>query len=268
MAGLSSTRIEPGDTSSVACLSFASGNCVLLSTPAPYKIDDKSAQNEDSYLAIELNNSTVLAVADGVGGYPGGKEASMLAITMLENALKAATATDNSYRNAILDSIEACNAKLLELGHGATTTITVVEVSDSTMRPYHVGDSSIMVVGQRGLQKFQTISHSPIGFGIEAGLLEPDIAHQHDERHWVSNLVGTQEMRIEVGAPLQMASFDTLLLCSDGLTDNMSQLDIGEIIRKGPLDVSLQQLKNSCSLYMQSESGQPDDLTVILYRGC
>ena len=80
-----------------------------------------------------------------------------------------------------------------------------MEISNGSVRPYHVGDSVILLVGQRGKIKLQTVSHSPVGYAVEAGVLDEVEAMHHQDRHVVSNFIGSPEMRIEVGAPLRLA---------------------------------------------------------------
>ena len=58
----------------------------------------------------------------------------------------------------------------------------------------------------------------------------------HDDRHLVSNMVGSSDMRIEVGSPILLASRDTALLATDGLFDNVHPDEIVEIVRAGPLE--------------------------------
>ena len=245
---------------------LVTGTCAVVSTKAPYKSNIRDAPNEDSYLICEpCDGSAVLAIADGAGGYSGGKAASRLAISLLRTCLASSKTNGATYRNQILDAIESCNERLTKSGKGATT-IAVVELVGSSMRPYHVGDSSIMVVGQRGLNKFQSVPHSPVGYGIESGYLNAEVSHTHDDRHWVSNLVGQKEMRIEVGAPFELAPYDTLMICSDGLTDNLSLEKIESCIHKGPIDEALKHLVGLAITAMAKEGGHPDDLTIMLYR--
>ncbi len=123
-----------------------------------------------------------------------------------------------------------------------------------------------MVVGQRGLKKFQSVPHSPVGYGIESGYLDAEVSHTHDDRHWVSNIVGHKEMRIEVGAPIELAPYDTLMICSDGLTDNLPIDIIESFIHKGPIEEALKQLTGLAITAMLKEGGHPDDLTMMLYR--
>lgn len=254
-------------TMAIACEDVADGRCAWSSRAAPYKRDDPAATNEDGCFHRTLDETTaVLAVADGVGGHAHGEEASALAIACLDEALAAPGTDPSQLREPILDAIERCNRELLADGRGAATTIVVAELRDGVMRPYHVGDSSILVVGGLGRVRFRSIAHSPIGYGIEAGLLDEDAAIDHAERHWLSNLVGSTEMRIEVGAPLALAARDTLLLCSDGLTDNLAVEAIVEIVRRGPLDGALERLVDDCREAMAGENGHPDDLTVMLFR--
>ena len=234
---------------------------------APYKRADPDAPNEDASLCLELDaETTVLAVADGVGGQAHGEQASALAIECLREGLERADADPANLREPILDAIERCNRELLADGRGSATTIAVVERYGDTMRPYHVGDSSILVVGGRGRVRFRSINHSPIGYGIEAGLLDESAATEHEERHWLSNIVGSDEMRIEIGAPLALAARDTLLLCSDALTDNLTLEAISDAARRRPLARAVELLESACEAAMGGANGHPDDLTLVLHR--
>jgi serine/threonine protein phosphatase PrpC len=169
-----------------------------------------------------------------------------------------------------LNGIEAANGAVRELGTGAATTLALIEIQDGTIRPYHVGDSVILLTGQRGKLKMQTIAHSPIGYAVEAGLMEEEEAIHHEDRHVISNVIGSDQMRIEIGPPIKMASRDTLILASDGLLDNLLPSEIVEFVRSGPLDEALAALVAEARRRMGDDNGKapskPDDLTVIAYR--
>ena len=172
---------------------------------------------------------------------------------------------------AILDGIEGANDVVRRLGTGAATTLVLVEIRDRVIRPYHVGDSAILLVGQRGKLKFQTIAHSPIGYAVEAGLIDEKDAIHHDQRHMISNVIGSPEMRIEIGPAIPLAARDTLVLASDGLLDNLLPAEIVEIVRTGPLDKAVNQLVAVATGRMNAAGGssdpsKPDDLTVIAFR--
>src|SRR5947207_5751112 len=223
----------------VAAFDFLSGTAAVFTTRSP----QKETPNEDVAALWPLGQASgVLAVADGLGGHAGGERASRLAIETIQKSLQEAMSSppENGepieLRAAILNGIEAANQALRELGTGAATTLALVEIQDRTIRTYHVGDSEILVTGQRGKVKLQTIPHSPIGYAVEAGLMEQEEAIHHEARHVISNVIGSDQMRIEIGPPTEMALRDTLLLASDGLFDNLLPDEITGIIRSGPLD--------------------------------
>ena len=232
---------------------------------------DKETPNEDAAAVISVNGEAgILVVADGLGGSPAGEQASCLAVGDLIASIREAPSDEPSLRAAILNGMENANRAVSELGIGAATTLAIAEIRDRTVRPYHVGDSMILVVGQRGKIKLQTISHSPVGYALESGLLDETEAMHHEERHVVSNIIGTPDMRIEVGSTVKMARYDTLLLASDGLFDNLHTDEIVQRIRKGPLERVMRTLVEDCRRRMHTpEEGQPskpDDLTFIAYR--
>jgi len=258
------------------------GRAAVFTVRAP----GKEAPNEDAAALIATGaDSCILVVADGMGGGRGGEQASGLAIESLRDSVGEKLAangepSDNDLRNAILNGIETANRKITELGIGAATTLAAVEVRGRTVRPYHVGDSMILLVGNRGRVKLQTVSHSPVGYGVEAGLIDEREAMHHEERHVVSNMIGTAEMRIEVGPPLEMAKHDTLLIASDGLFDNLHLEEIVERVRKGPLKKGVARLVADGRRRMErwnatpggetptarTRPSKPDDLTFIAFR--
>ena len=153
---------------------------------------------------------------------------------------------------------------------GAGTTLAVVEVAQGLMRPYHVGDSMILLVGQRGRIKHQSIPHSPVGYALESGLLDERDAMVHEDRHIVSNLVGMEEMRIDVGPPTRMGRRDTVVLASDGLSDNLHLEEIIETVRKGPMPGAAARLAEHATQRMKAATeghpSKPDDMTMVLFR--
>lgn len=248
---------------------FPGGTVAVYSARSPFKERD----NEDSAAVLPRDEgSGVLAVADGVGGMRGGDLASALAVETLQDHVSGPfgdTATPE-LRSSLLDAIESANQRIQSLALGSATTLAAVEIQQRTIRPYHVGDSMILVTGGRGKIKLQTVSHSPVGFAVESGLLDETEAMHHADRHLVSNVLGTPEMRIEIGPALELAPRDTVLLASDGLFDNLHVDEIVERIRKGPLAAAVASLVELATQRMgEPEAGQPskpDDLTIVAFR--
>lgn len=243
-----------------------SGTVGVFSSRAP----DKQTPNEDSAGLITVNHeSAVLVVADGMGGARSGEKASKAAIESVVESVQQAVSAQHALRTAILNGFEQANSKVQSFGVGAGTTLAVVEITGSTIRPYHAGDSVILLIGKRGKVKFKSIAHSPTGYAVEAGLLNEAEAMRHEERHIISNVVGSPDMRIEIGAPVEMTCGDTLLIASDGLTDNLSVEVIADYIRKGKLEIALENLAKHCQSQMTANTpppSKPDDLTILAYR--
>ena len=259
------------ETDSLGALDYSEAyevGCVCVhSSPAPYKIGQDSLVNEDAFIVQPLDtDALLLAVADGVGGNVRGQDASALAIECLRQAVVTRDYDPLQVREQVLSAIDQCNKQLLSTGSGSATTLVVAVITGNEVRPYHVGDSSILVTGQRGLIKQRSTSHSPVGFGLEAGFINDHDALDHEQSHLLLNLIGSSEMRIEVGAPFKLARFDTLLLCSDGVTDNLTVDDIANTIRAGSQERAISSLVSRCREKMSTNAGHPDDLTAALFR--
>lgn len=239
-------------------------NVVVYSRTCP----GKEEPNDDSAAVVRLpDGALVIAVADGVGGAPLGYKASAIAVQCLVEGLRA-RADETDLRPAILDGIERANTEILDMGTGAATTISILEIRNNIARGYQVGDSMAMILGQRGVIKWRSTSHSPVGYLIESGAIGEQEAMMHEERHYVSNLVGSREMHIEVGPAIPMAARDTVVLASDGLFDNLQLDEVASLVRIGkPLDRmnALIKLVNERMKGVDAEvPAKPDDLAVIL----
>jgi len=115
------------------------------------------------------------------------------------------------------------------------------------------------------------VPHSPTGFAVAAGFLDEDEAVRHDQRHVLFNVIGSPDMRVEVGPALDLAARDTVLLASDGLFDNLFIDEIVDSIRVGPLAAAANRLVERVAKRMSGNGSRdqpckPDDLTVVLFR--
>ncbi len=239
--------LDGAEVPEILDLELGGGRLIAYTARSP----DKDSENEDTVAAIPYGpDAVVLVVADGAGGLPLGRQASRLAVTTLEKSLQVAMAETMLLRTAILNGIDEANKAVQALGGGSATTLTVVTIEGIIARAYQIGDSEALIVGQRGRVKAQTLPHSPTGFAVEAGFLDQRAALHHAERHLGANLLGTADMRIDMGANVELGPRDTVLLASDGLTDNIHIEEIVELIRKGPLEKAVQSLTRLASRRM------------------
>jgi serine/threonine protein phosphatase PrpC len=231
----------------------------------PFKVDEP---NEDSLAWYQVDDdSAVFAVADGCGGMRGGEQASQLALKILGESI-ASNAGDR-LRPAILDGIEQANLAIRDLKIGAACTLAVVEYHRGMARPYHVGDAKILIMGGMGRVRYQSICHSPVGFAVESGWLEAEDAMHHEDRHLVSNVVGCERMRIEIGPSLPLGPRDTIAIASDGVFDNVAIPEGIELLRKGPLDRAVAAVVDlACARMHGVEDApcKPDDISLIAVR--
>jgi serine/threonine protein phosphatase PrpC len=267
---------------------IAGGEAVWISAKCPAK----PGENEDAVAALAIEDDHgLLLVADGLGGHRGGRRASQAMKTHLTRTARQLTGARQASctvvisdaplpqtaprpgadsRSAILDEIERVNHRLLRSRIGSATTLALAEVQQHKVRTYHIGDSEILIVSQRGRLKYSTVSHSPIGYAVESGLLTEEEALFHSDRHLVSNVVGSDQMSIELGPWIPLAPRDTVLLASDGLFDNLMQNEVIEGIRKGDLVQAVADLaqlaRNRMAFSMGDQPSKPDDLTILAYR--
>ena len=261
------THFLDRDMTEADLCAIGAGQAAVFSSRCP----EKSTPNEDAAVLIPTNgDSAVLVVADGLGGEQAGDQAARLAIECMIESIQEPAAEEGLLRTAVLNGFERANEAVLGLGVGAATTLAVVEIAGRVARPYHVGDSMILIVGQRGKIQLQTTAHSPVGFAVESGMLDEKEAIHHEQRHIVSNVIGSASMKIEIGPTIQLKPYDTVLIASDGLFDNLHVREIVDRIRKGRLDEAARRLVDATRRRMdgsnEAQPSKPDDLTFILFR--
>ena len=243
------------------------GQACVFSSPSPVKV----TPNEDSALAMPVGESAaLLAVADGMGGESHGEVASRLTVESLQAEVAALDGFEGMLRTAVIDGIERASKAVQENAAGAGTTLAAAEISKNSVRTYNIGDSVVLIVGGRGKIKRQTLAHSPVGYGVESGLLDEGEAMHHDERHVISNYIGATDMRIDIGSPMALARRDTVLLASDGLFDNLHVEEVVQLIHRGPLQKAVSQLAALARSRMENPTdgypSKPDDLTIVAFR--
>lgn len=244
----------------------AGGTAAVVTVRRP----GKEGPNEDAAAIVCTgDNSALLVVSDGCGGMAAGQAASKIAVESVVREVVTGVEHGLPLRMAILDGIEAANREVIDLKIGAGATLAVVHIDEGEARSYHVGDSQILLVGGRGKIKLVTTSHSPVGYAVEAGVLDESEALDHEDRHLVSNVLGGEEMHVEVGSARRLAERDGLLAASDGLLDNLLMDEIVELLRMRPAGEVAARLAGLGRERMQElKEGQPhkpDDLTLIAF---
>lgn len=222
--------------------------------------------NEDSFVA---NAETGLfLVADGMGGHAAGEIASQLAASTVDGWLTAHTAESGEPAEKLrLAALEA-NARVFEAQRenrtlaGMGSTLTAFLFSDDKYCVAHVGDSRAYRL-RNGVLEQLTRDHSLVWHLYENGVLQKSDLPRHPQKNLITRSIGSHEqvdIDIEGG---EGRAGDVYLLCSDGLTDGVSEESIRETLaaqRKTPQQIA-DQLVDAAN-----QAGGPDNITVVVIR--
>ncbi len=257
------TRFDARDKEAQSVL-INHGEAIYFSDRSP----NKETANEDSLAIIPIDDEeTVLIVADGLGGMTAGDQASKLVIEILMNSLENIKST---VREAILDGLDEANKQLVDSKSGSGTTVSIAEIKGNKLRTYHAGDSLILLSTSHGRPKYLALSHSPISYALACGAIDAERAMSHPERNLISNFVGCHDMQINIGPLIELSTFDTLILSSDAVSDNLYDVEICDHIRKESLLDGVNELITDCRKNMRQQLPDrrchPDDMTIISFR--
>lgn len=247
---------------------LSNGEVVVFTSPSPLHPD----RNEDGAALFGLGDATLIAVADGVGGLPGGESASSLALDELGRSVAELIGepATGQLRNAVLDGFERGHRAIRDQGDGGATTMTAVTIQGNRLRSYNAGDSAVMIVGGDRELKLQTVPHSPVGYALESGLIAEQEALAHENRNVIFNCLGLDRLHIEYTSEVVLEPDDTVLLGTDGLFDNLTQDELIDALTGGGLDAVCRQLAQTAGERMLSggvgHPSKPDDLTFAAFR--
>lgn len=180
--------------------------------------------NEDAVLCLpELG---LWAVADGMGGHECGEVASALALDTLRQSVVAGSGLESSIHaahQAILAAVQE------EGGRRMGSTVVAVRFVDADYEVAWIGDSRAYRISLDGIERL-TRDHSWVQAMIDAGELSLAEARQHPRRNIVTQCLGQGEQALEVGLVQgSLAPGELLLLCSDGLTGELTDEQIQEV---------------------------------------
>lgn len=230
--------------------------------------------NEDAFVADDALG--LYAVADGVGGQQAGEVASRMAIDILVNAISGlragrdATPPSGVSRaepreiTALRHAVWLANRKINEAAgrdarfRGMGTTVTAMAVREGTAFLAHVGDSRAYRLRGGALEQL-TADHSLVAEQVRAGKLTPAEARRSANRNVITRAVGiAPEVAVDTAAaPVRPG--DRFLLCTDGLTDMLSDAEIAAILGRAGPDAAAQAL-----VRVANERGGRDNITAVV----
>jgi serine/threonine protein phosphatase PrpC len=218
--------------------------------------------NEDSALISQ----NLIAVADGMGGHAGGEVASAIAINTLEALLPVITDTEidiDSREDLFLNLSYEVDAEILRVSKerpelsGMGTTLTALAITNNQVDLLHIGDSRCYLWRDKKLTRL-SYDHTVMQELLDQGRLTPDEVFDHPQRSLL-----TQALMGDSGIDPVLMSYevkidDKFLICSDGLTNVLSDLEISRIIKATDEDKLLAEL-----ITETKAKGAPDNITIV-----
>lgn len=217
--------------------------------------------NEDSYACVFPN---LYIVADGMGGHVAGEIASGMVVdtikTMLNHQIDDHTYDENLLQQAVFTANIAIlnEARKHTAYSGMGTTISFVHIVNEQCFWGHVGDSRIYLLRDNELIQL-TKDHSLVWELVENGTITKAEARVHPQRNMLTRAVGVEEnLTVDTGN-LTIQKNDKLLLCTDGLTNMVSDDEIKNIISTDNIEIGIDNL-----IAQALQAGGIDNITAIL----
>jgi len=220
--------------------------------------------NEDSY---SCEPPHLFVVADGMGGHAAGEIASSLAITTMNSYIQEHRSQAKS-QEFLEQAIVKANQTIYQLAqskdeyNGMGTTVTAIYVEGDVIYWAHVGDSRLYLVRNGEFIQI-TNDHSLVWELVQSGNMTKEEALIHPKRNMLTRAVGTGiSLAIDTGM-IRWEADDLLLMCTDGLTNMVSEQEIYNLItnKEGDVKVIIDEL-----IVEANRAGGLDNITAILIK--
>lgn len=220
--------------------------------------------NQDAYY-IDDPKGRFFIVADGMGGHAGGQEASRIAVETIQSCLEQKWNSSASSAELLDRAFRLANDAIIEeqlrrpaLNDMGTTAVAVVFRSG---QPWcaHVGDSRLYRLRGSKLQQI-TEDHTWVARAIQAGYLTPEQGRSHPMRHVLAQCIGRSDLEEVTVGSFEVQAGDRLLLCSDGLTEELSDAAISNSLK------SIRAGEKAAATLVEAakEKGGRDNITVVI----
>ncbi len=226
--------------------------------------------NEDSYFASKPDDPIKLfIVADGMGGYKGGEIASTMAVNAARNyilsnfeksksdkeTLLSLVKSSSQYANMVVYDKSRENEELKNMG----TTLDVCLIYDNKAFISHIGDSRIYRIRKDFMRKL-TKDHSYVQQLVDEGKITKEESMTHPKKNMLIKALGCTEFIEPDNMIKGFIKGDIILMCTDGLTNMVSEKEIFEIIKSDTKDPSKELINKA------NEKGGLDNITAVIIK--
>lgn len=226
-------------------------------------------QNQDAYMTEQLDrNTTLCVVCDGMGGAKSGNVASSLAVDVFVEEIRRTwhSGMDPEEIDRMLEgAVKLANftvfdqAQQFEEFYGMGTTLVAALICGKTVTVVNVGDSRAYLVNKDGVRRITT-DHSLVQMMVQRGELTPERARTYPGKNYITRAIGTESVVLCDVFHLHVERGDSVLLCSDGLSNMMDDQEIlFEVVHGVNKQYCCQRL-----LDIAKNRGAPDNVTCIM----
>ncbi|WP_125153785.1 Stp1/IreP family PP2C-type Ser/Thr phosphatase [Clostridium rectalis] len=223
--------------------------------------------NEDSVGYYEGINRRVYVIADGMGGHNAGEVASKLAVDTIIEYIKKSNEKSN-LEQEVIKAIEEANNNIYIMGQkdrnleGMGTTVTVCVIENNDVIIANVGDSSCYIIDNKKNIIKITKDHSLVQQLIDNGSITEQEAISHPNKNIITRALGTNKSVKVDTFILDRSMILKIILCTDGLTNDVTPKEMCDIIINNDN-------KESCKLLVELSKikGGRDNISVIVVEG-
>ena len=227
------------------------------------------SQNQDAFRIVELGKDALLAVVcDGMGGAKSGNVASRLASEVFSEEVKrsfSADLTPDEAEQMLRAAAKLANISVFEQSQlsedyaGMGTTLVAALTYPRATLVLNIGDSRAYLINADGVRCI-TRDHSVVEMMVQRGELTPEQAKTHPSKNLITRAVGTEEPVFSDVFRVETEPEDCILLCSDGLSNQMADQEIlFEVVHGARRDDCCRRL-----LEIAKNRGAPDNVTSVL----
>ncbi len=228
------------------------------------------SENQDSYGSADTPYGFVVTVCDGMGGGPGGKTASSIAVNEIINGIKEGN-SDDTATNIVIKAIRRANLAIIEKGQetpalkGMGSTCTVLLISEESAIVAHVGDSRVYQL--RGKTKiFRTFDHSMVFDLVKQKVITEEQARLSAQSNVITRALGIKP-DIEVDTiELPYQTGDRFMLTTDGIHGSVDEVTLIEMAsdKKHALGTVTDEIATTIDGNGRKEGGGHDNLTLAI----
>ena len=226
------------------------------------------SQNEDTIFVSPDPLGTLpnaLIVSDGMGGHRAGEVASQKAVKFFCDYVRSKTCTSDELLDFLVSAVGYANYKVFEMSmrdpslYGMGATFSACVVSGSKLLIAHIGDSRVYLSAGGQFSQL-TIDHSYVNELVRAGQISEKAARNHPRKNELTRVLGVEPRAKIDGIVYDADDGGILLLCSDGLTNMLTDDEISLIIE----GTDSLEIKTRCLVTAANDRGGLDNISAVL----